>query len=1093
MKLTLKWLLALWFAAMLSLTGSLMAVGHYQETRHALEADEEERLRLESNVLLISLEALLGKGFVIEARDELGLMSARSGMRYVVVLDSNGRVLLSSRRAWQDRPASEIPELTPHLEAENFQRAGQGLTQVGTGAFVGDFQLALAPEPGSIRPRWGRLLFHSESAGWGRRIAEHLAGSLPLQFASLLVGTGILLFGLGRWFFRPLGQLSERAAHLLDGDSTALDSLPPASSRELHALQSSLRELAWRLERRDRFLLALGDLGRIDPGLIRPEFYHKLLRDIAEPQAIGRLLLFQRDSFDRFCPLARWPDTHPAGSVQVQALSTPLRARLEKREVIVLSSAERGDAVWLPLEMTDYPIVIAAIAPAERLEGLLIACSGGSGTQAGWSRMEQEAVQALANGIGGLWGMQGFIAFREAANEQLSSILDALNEGIVGLQADGRIAFINRAAAELLGLASPEVALNKHFAALVSLIEEDSHWLAQAPTPAASNAPEERRSTLARLDGARFPARLRRLPMAGAIQVLSFSDISQSQVVEQERLLADIVFSHVREGVLITDAQGHILRANPTLCRLMGYEANEIYGRTPALFRSGRQDVSFYRVLWDILLQDGHWEGEIWNRTRDGRLIPFWENIQAVRDASGEIAFFVALLTDISAIKENARELERLAYHDALTGLPNRELLRDRVGGALSQSRRHGTYGALLFIDLDHFKHINDTHGHDIGDAFLVAVAQEFTHLVREEDTVARLGGDEFAVLVAGLDPVLEHAADEARRVARKMVERMKSPLEVQGLELSAGCSVGIALFGPSGEEDFDALLKQADTAMYQVKAAGRGGIAFFGPELHAQVNTRERQEKLLELAIAQGAFELAFQPQIQLGNGEARLIECFVRWQHPSDGLLQAEGFIELAENIGLVPSIDTWMLEAVLEHMQLVHDRHSLLLSLNLSDLTLRDPSLLSRLTELFERRGWGEMHLDGLVIEHSAELAVSEYARPVLDALQQAGALLTVDDFGRGEVSVAQLAAAPIRRVKIDDRRFAALPDGRRAELAALALAQTLGYDVTLSRIEDAERLAFARSHGVRAAQGNALCPVLDEAGLAEWLSSLPAVED
>jgi len=381
-------------------------------------------------------------------------------------------------------------------------------------------------------------------------------------------------------------------------------------------------------------------------------------------------------------------------------------------------------------------------------------------------------------------------------------------------------------------------------------------------------------------------------------------DVSERLVIEEELRLAASVFEDTRESIMITDMEGHILKVNPAFTRTTGYGAAEVLGQTPRLLRSDRHDTDFYERLFDALKIDGRWQGEIWDRRRDGTLFPAWESITAVRDGHNRPVRFISIFSDLTEKHMDEARIYHLAHYDALTDLPNRILFQERLEQGIVQSQRYGHMIALLFLDLDRFKHVNDTLGHAVGDQLLREVARRLAGCVREADTVSRLGGDEFTIILSEV-----HRPEDAAVVARKVLSALTEPVELQGNPLSVTTSIGISLY-PRDAQDSTSLLQTADAAMYEAKELGRNSYQFFTQDINHAANERLHLERRLREALDREEFYLEYQPQVDLSTGRIVAMEALLRWRDRERGLVPPGTFIPVAEECNLMFAIGAWVL---------------------------------------------------------------------------------------------------------------------------------------------------------------------------------------
>lgn len=548
-------------------------------------------------------------------------------------------------------------------------------------------------------------------------------------------------------------------------------------------------------------------------------------------------------------------------------------------------------------------------------------------------------------------------------------------------------------------------------------------------------------------------------------------DITERHLADQQLRIAATAFD-AQEGMFITDARGVILRVNKAFTRITGYTPEDIAGKSPDLLSSGRHDPGFYAEMWRSIHSTGTWAGEIWNRRKSGEIFPEWLTITAVCEANGEISHYVATLTDITLRKSVEDEVRYLAFYDPLTHLPNRRLLHDRLQQALASSSRSGRYGAILFIDLDNFKALNDTQGHDMGDLLLQKVAERLTSCVREGDTVARLGGDEFVIMLEALSPLAQEAANQTEAVGEKILIALNQAYKLKGAPYHNTPSVGATLFcghDPSMED----LLKRADLAMYQAKAAGRNTLRFFDPEMQAVVTARMRLEAELRQALEARQFFLHFQVQIG-GDGQPTGAEVLVRWQHPQRGLVSPAEFIPIAEESGMIVALGQWILESACSQLARWAKRSEtaqLTLSVNVSVRQFRDPDFVEQVLVALRRSGAPPQQL-------KLELTESLLADDIDDIIEKmtrlndAGVSFALDDFGTGYSSLASLKRLPFDQLKIDQSFVRDLvSDGNDAAIAGMivALAESIGVTVIAEGVETEAQRDRLAGLGCHASQG------------------------
>ncbi len=529
-------------------------------------------------------------------------------------------------------------------------------------------------------------------------------------------------------------------------------------------------------------------------------------------------------------------------------------------------------------------------------------------------------------------------------------------------------------------------------------------------------------------------------------------DVTHRVQAEHELRIAATAFES-QDGIMIVDAQQRIVRVNQSFTDITGYSAEEAVGQKPSMLRSGRHDAAFYEEMKSRLATTGRWSGEIWNRRKDGEIFPEWLTITAVPSPQGGPLQYIGSFIDVTHRKRVEQEIERLAFHDPLTGLPNRRLLTDRLHHALSACARNHRRAALLFIDLDNFKSLNDTRGHDVGDLLLVEVARRLGGIVREIDTVARLGGDEFVVLIEDLDPSGDSAAAAARRVGEKIGEAVAQPHALRDDIHIATCSVGIRVFEHGARvED---LLKHADTAMYAAKTAGRNTVRFFDPAMEAALHRRSQTESGLRMALQRDEFEL--HAQIQVDTRDRPIgAEVLLRWHHPERGLVSPTEFIGLAEDVGLIVPIGRWVLQRAAEQLKAWQGRPllgRLSLAVNVSARQLHEPGFAEMVRQIVAEHGIDPALLK-LEITESAVLDDVDQVVELMQTLGQSGVRFSMDDFGTGYSSLQYLKRLPLSQLKIDRsfvRDLASDHNDQAIVRTIIAMAHTMNLDVIAEGVE------------------------------------------
>jgi diguanylate cyclase (GGDEF)-like protein/PAS domain S-box-containing protein len=537
---------------------------------------------------------------------------------------------------------------------------------------------------------------------------------------------------------------------------------------------------------------------------------------------------------------------------------------------------------------------------------------------------------------------------------------------------------------------------------------------------------------------------------------------------DRERLRqAAAVFDCTHEGVLVTDTDGLIVHVNPAFMGITGYSLEDVLGHRPNVFKSGRHAPEFYQSMFATLHSVGEWSGEIWNRRKNGEIYPQWQTIRLVHGDDGRPSHYVAVFSDISAVKNSEQELMHLAHHDPLTDLPNRLLFTDRTEQALASAQAHEGGCALLMIDLDHFKLINDSLGHTVGDHLLKAVAGRLKGMFGSGITLARWGGDEFAVLAECCPQKIQAAA-----LAQRIIDGLKTPFAIDGHQLFINTSIGISLF-PNDALSAEQLLRNADSALFKAKSAGRNDYALYTEEL--TVHAQKRVELAFELRRALDCEELRvyYQPVHELSSGRLIGVETLVRWEHPQRGLVSPAEFIPVAERTGLIAEIDAWVMRQACQ--QMCHwqqaGRALSFIAVNVSSRLFARRELYQQVAQTLRDTGLDPAYLEVEVTE-SAVMDDPELALEQMHRLRELGVRLAIDDFGTGHSSLLRLKRMPVQKLKIDQGFVAGLPwDENDAAIArvVIALAQSMGIQVHAEGIELAEQAGFLLEHGCDLGQG------------------------
>ena len=548
---------------------------------------------------------------------------------------------------------------------------------------------------------------------------------------------------------------------------------------------------------------------------------------------------------------------------------------------------------------------------------------------------------------------------------------------------------------------------------------------------------------------------------------------------------AAAVFATTQEGVLVTDPQQHIVHVNPAFSRITGYSAEEVLGQTPRLFASGKHDTGFYQRMWQALDGEGAWSGEIWNRRKSGEIYPVWQNLRSIHDDQSQLSHYVAVFSDLSALKRSREEMDQLAHYDPLVNLPNRLLFTERAKQALERARSQRRSGALLLIDLDHFKDINESLGHSLGDALLQAVTARLGEHLEEGMTLGRLGGDEFALLCE------EHGAEKATALALRILDRLNEPYRIDDQQLFSGASIGIVLFPyPSDIENVEQLMRNADSALFKAKNSGRCTYAFYSEELTSQARQRVELASALRQALEQGQLRLHYQPIYDLRQGEIAGFEALVRWQHPEKGLIAPATFIPIAEESGLISAIDRWVMEQACRQARewLLQGRPLGFIAVNISSRLFGLGELDLQVATTLADSGLDARYLE-LEITESAVMQDPDAALELLQRLRALGVHLAIDDFGTGYSSLQRLKRMNVHKLKIDQGFVRGLPEDREDAAitrSVISLAHNLGLQVAAEGIEAIDQAAFLLAHDCDFGQGYGFARPLPAADI-DWRPS------
>lgn len=643
-----------------------------------------------------------------------------------------------------------------------------------------------------------------------------------------------------------------------------------------------------------------------------------------------------------------------------------------------------------------------------------------------------------------------------SSGQELRALFELLPLGVVLTDMDGRCIEFNEAFQRITGCSSESLS-RSNFWDLIPVRQQFGHAVESiAPGTRGHVGPYEKECI--NDEGQRLSLRLNSILVRGfndkAYVWSIVEDITAQRKTEDELRIAAIAFE-TPDAIVVTDRNGAILRVNEAFTKITGYSATEIAGKNTRILNSGKHSDEFFREMWSTIDQDGHWSGEIWNKRKNGEIYPEWLTIASVKDTHGLVTYYVGTFIDISIRKKTEANNYQLAFYDHLTNLPNRRLLLDRLWQSQAASERNKLYSALLFLDLDNFKTINDTLGHATGDLLLVEAAKRISDTVRSADTVSRIGGDEFIILLEGIDANRGLAAEHAKLVGGKLLETLEKPYHLNGKEVNSPASIGVTVFR-GREFGFDELLKQSDVAMYESKKAGRNALRFFDQDMQIALEKKVQMGFDLRAALKRKEFVVYFQKRV---NKQNRVMgaEVLLRWQHPERGLVPPSDFIPLAEDTGLIVPIGLWVLEEACSQLRAWAAREStkhLSLSVNISAKEFKQDNFVEMVKSILGRTGANPYLLE-LEITESMLLDNIDSSILKMRTLKEIGLTFALDDFGTGYSSLTYLKRLPLDVLKIDQSFVRDIGKGENNEIIVqtiIQMGQNLGLDVIAEGVEE-----------------------------------------
>ena len=687
------------------------------------------------------------------------------------------------------------------------------------------------------------------------------------------------------------------------------------------------------------------------------------------------------------------------------------------------------------------------------------------------------------------------------ANREYRNLLSAASEvSIIATDRDGLIQLFNRGAERMLGYPADEVMGKMTMSALhlageidqsaLELSVELGHTVSGFKVfteMADRDIQKQREWTYARKDGGHLNVAL----MVSAVRAMDdeitgylaiAQDITQRKQAEAKTRLAASVFTHAREGILIADQDCNIIDVNEAFSRITGYSRDEVIGCNPKMLQSGRHNADYYAQMWHSLGTLGHWEGELWNRRKDGVVFPEMLSISAVSNAEKRVLNYVALFTDISMQKEHEHKLERIARYDVLTGLPNRALLADRLQQEMAHCRRQRKQLAVVFIDLDGFKHINDQYGHDVGDELLIALSQRMQAALRDGDTLSRIGGDEFVAILTGLSQ-----PKDCESIMDRLLQAAAEPVEASGFVLHVSASIGVTLF-PQDATDADNLMRHADHAMYQAKQAGKNRYHYFDVRDQADVKTERESVDEISRAMDNDEFVLYYQPKVNMKTGKVVGMEALLRWHHPKDELILPGQFLPVIKGHPLSIRLGDWVIRtAVCQMAQWNSIGMKMPVSVNIDAVHLQDPSFDSTLTQILAQHP--QVQPAQLVLEVLATSSRDDIEKvtAVMHACCELGVGFSLDDFGTGYSSLTSLRKLPTDLMKIDQSFVIGMTkdsDDFVIVEAVMGLAKAFGRPVLAEGVESNPHGELLLAMGCELGQGYGIARAMPAHAVPDW---------
>ena len=658
----------------------------------------------------------------------------------------------------------------------------------------------------------------------------------------------------------------------------------------------------------------------------------------------------------------------------------------------------------------------------------------------------------------------------------------------VAIHRGGKLLHINPAGIAMLGAKAEQDLVGKP---ILQFVHPDFHQVVESRVKRAIEegvAPGMKEERFIRLDGSVFDAEVQGQPIVLGGQdavLITLRDITESKASHEELHLSVSVFRHAREGIAITDARANIIDVNEAFTRITGYSREEILGKNPRVLQSGRQDKAFYATMWTALKSQGHWTGEVWNRRKNGEVFAELLTISAVRDALGQTLRYVALFSDITSIKAHQSQLEHIAHFDALTNLPNRVLLSDRLQQAMAQEQRRQQQLAVVYLDLDGFKAINDRHGHQTGDRVLITLAQRMKDALREGDTMARIGGDEFVAVLIDLQNT-----QASEPLLQRLLAAAAEPVLVGELSLQVSASLGVTFYPQAHEIDADQLLRQADQAMYQAKLAGKNRYHVFDAAQDISLRSHHENVERIRLALERGEFMLHYQPKVNMHSGVVIGAEALIRWRHPEKGLLAPAMFLPAIEDHPLAVEVGEWVIDNALTQIESWHAAAlDLPVSVNICARQLQQANFVERLQTILARHPQVNPNSLELEVLETSALADMAQVSHVIEDCAKMGVSFALDDFGTGYSSLTYLKRLRVALLKIDQsfvRDMLDDPDDLAILKGVIGLAAAFKREVIAEGVETIAHGTALLQLGCELAQGYGIARPMPPEQMPEWVA-------